>query len=43
MRAITQRLVPGQRVEITYVRDGAEKTVTIVLAERPEMPPSLNR
>lgn len=43
VRAITQRLVPGQRVEITYVRDGAEKTVTVVLAERPETPPSLNR
>ncbi len=43
VRAITQRLVPGQRVEITYVRDGAEETVTVVLAERPETPPSLNR
>jgi S1-C subfamily serine protease len=43
VRAITQRLVPGQRVELTYVRDGEEKTVTVVLGERPETPPSLNR
>jgi S1-C subfamily serine protease len=43
VRAITQRLVPGQRVEVTYLRDGDEKTVTVVLGERPEMPPSLNR
>jgi S1-C subfamily serine protease len=43
VRAITQRLVPGQRVEVTYVRDGDERTVTVVLGERPETPPSLNR
>jgi S1-C subfamily serine protease len=43
VRAITQRLVPGQRVELTFVRDGDERTVTVVLGERPETPPSLNR
>jgi S1-C subfamily serine protease len=43
VRAITQRLVPGQRVDVTYVRDGDEKTVTVVLGERPETPPRLNR
>jgi S1-C subfamily serine protease len=43
VRAITQRLVPGQRVDVTYVRDGDERTVTVVLGERPETPPSLNR
>jgi S1-C subfamily serine protease len=43
VRAITQRLVPGQRVDVTYVRDGNEKTVTVVLGERPQTPPGLNR
>jgi len=43
VRAITQRLLPGQRVELTIVRGKARKSVTVVLGERPATPPRLNR
>jgi S1-C subfamily serine protease len=42
VRAITQRLLPGQRVELTILRGNLQRTVTVVLGERPSTPPRLN-
>ena len=42
VRAVTQRLLPGQRVELTILRGNLQRTVTIVLGERPTTPPRLN-
>ena len=42
VRAITQRLLPGQEVELTLLRGNLQRTVTIVLGERPATPPRLN-
>jgi len=42
VRAITQRLLPGQRVELTILRGNLQRTVTVVLGERPATPPRLN-
>jgi S1-C subfamily serine protease len=42
VRAITQRLLPGQEVELTILRGNLQRTVTIVLGERPATPPRLN-
>ncbi|HXV56575.1 MAG TPA: trypsin-like peptidase domain-containing protein, partial [Gaiellaceae bacterium] len=43
VRAVTQRLLPGQSAELTVVRGGEELTLTVVLGERPATPPRLNR
>ncbi|HSK16634.1 MAG TPA: trypsin-like peptidase domain-containing protein [Gaiellaceae bacterium] len=42
VRAVTQRLLPGQSVELTVLRGNAERTITVVLGERPATPPRLN-
>ena len=42
VRAITQRLLPGQSVELTMLRGNLQRTVTVVLGERPSTPPRLN-
>jgi 2-alkenal reductase len=42
VRAITQRLLPGQSVELTIIRGNLQRTVTVVLGERPTTPPRLN-
>jgi S1-C subfamily serine protease len=42
VRAVTQRLLPGQRVELTILRGNLQRTVSIVLGERPTTPPRLN-
>jgi 2-alkenal reductase len=42
VRAVTQRLLPGQRVELIIVRDGEEQSVSVVLGERPATPPRLD-
>ena len=42
VRAITQRLLPGQSVELTILRGNLQRTVTVVLGERPSTPPRLN-
>jgi S1-C subfamily serine protease len=42
VRAVTQRLLPGQKVELTILRGNLQRTVTIVLGERPATPPRLN-
>jgi S1-C subfamily serine protease len=42
VRAITQRLLPGQSVELTILRGNLRRTVTVVLGERPTTPPRLN-
>jgi putative serine protease PepD len=43
VRAVTQRLLPGQNTELTILRDGERQTVTVRLGERPASPPRLNR
>jgi S1-C subfamily serine protease len=43
VRAVTQRLLPGQDTELTILRDGQRQTVTVQLGERPDSPPRLNR
>jgi 2-alkenal reductase len=43
VRAVTQRLLPGQNAELTILRDGERQTVTVRLGERPASPPRLNR
>jgi 2-alkenal reductase len=43
VRAVTQRLLPGQTAELTILRDGERQTVTVRLGERPASPPRLNR
>ena len=43
VRAVTQRLLPDQEVELTILRDGERRSVTVVLGERPASPPRLNR
>jgi 2-alkenal reductase len=43
VRAVTQGLLPGERVSLTVVRGIDRRTVTVVLGERPPTPPSLNR
>ena len=43
VRAVTQRLLPGQSTELTILRDGERETVTVRLGERPASPPRLNR
>jgi S1-C subfamily serine protease len=40
VRAVTERLRPGQTVNITIVRGGARRTVPVTLAERPANPDS---
>ncbi|MGH3022813.1 MAG: S1C family serine protease [Gaiellaceae bacterium] len=42
VRAITQRALPGQSVELTILRGNLQETVTVVLGERPSTPPRLN-
>ena len=42
VRAITQRLLPGQSVELTILRGNLQRTVTVELGERPATPPRLN-
>jgi 2-alkenal reductase len=39
VRAIGQRLLPGQEATLTVVRDGERRTVTVRLGERPPIPP----
>jgi S1-C subfamily serine protease len=43
VRAVTQRLLPGQSVELTVRRGDEEQVLTVVLGERPATPPRLNR
>ena len=43
VRAVTQRLLPDQEVELTILRGGERRSVTVVLGERPASPPRLNR
>jgi 2-alkenal reductase len=43
VRAVTQRLLPGQNTELTILRDGERQTVVVRLGERPASPPRLNR
>jgi 2-alkenal reductase len=43
IRAVTQRLLPGQSTELTILRNGERQTVTVRLGERPASPPRLNR
>jgi S1-C subfamily serine protease len=43
VRAVTQRLLPGQSAELTVLRGCEELTLTVVLGERPATPPRLNR
>jgi S1-C subfamily serine protease len=40
VRAVTERLRPGQTVPMTFVRDGARQTVRVTLANRPRNPDS---
>jgi S1-C subfamily serine protease len=40
VRAVTERLRPGQTVPITFVRGGARKTVRVTLTNRPPNPDS---
>jgi S1-C subfamily serine protease len=40
VRAVTERLRPGQTVNITIVRGGVRQTVPVVLADRPANPDS---
>jgi S1-C subfamily serine protease len=40
---VTQRLLPDQEVELTILRGGERRSVTVVLGERPATPPRLNR
>jgi S1-C subfamily serine protease len=40
VRAVTERLRPGQTVNITIVRGGARRTVPVTLAKRPTNPDS---
>jgi S1-C subfamily serine protease len=40
VRAVTERLRPGQNVPVTIVRDGARQTVRVTLANRPRDPDS---
>jgi S1-C subfamily serine protease len=40
VRAVTERLRPGQTVPVTIVRGGARKTVPVTLANRPRNPDS---
>jgi S1-C subfamily serine protease len=40
VRAVTERLRPGQTVPVTIVRDGAQQTVRVTLANRPRNPDS---
>ena len=42
VRAITQRLLPGQSVELTILRGNLQRTVDVELGERPATPPRLN-
>jgi 2-alkenal reductase len=42
VRAITQRLLPGEEVELTILRGNLQRTVQVVLGERPATPPRLN-
>ncbi len=42
VRAVTQRLLPGQSVELSILRGNLRQTVTVVLGERPSTPPRLN-
>jgi 2-alkenal reductase len=43
VRAVTQRLLPGEEVELTILRGTQRQTVTVQLGERPASPPRLNR
>jgi S1-C subfamily serine protease len=43
VRAVTQRLLPGEEVELTILRGTQRQTVTVRLGERPASPPRLNR
>jgi 2-alkenal reductase len=43
VRAVTERLLPGQRTQLTVVRDGRPLTVAVVLGERPATPPQDDR
>jgi S1-C subfamily serine protease len=40
VRAVTERLRPGQTVPVTIVRDGVRQTVRVTLANRPRDPDS---
>jgi 2-alkenal reductase len=43
VRAMAQRLEPGQRVRLTVLRSGEEVGVSVVLGERPPQPPDTGR
>jgi 2-alkenal reductase len=43
VRAVTQRLLPGEEVELTILRGTKRQTITVQLGERPASPPRLNR
>ena len=43
VRVVTQGRLPGQRVHITFLRDGDRRTVEVVLGERPATPPDTGR
>jgi S1-C subfamily serine protease len=43
VRAIAERLLPGQAATLTVLRDGERRDVRVVLAERPARPPSVDR
>ena len=43
VRAIAERLLPGQSAMLTVLRDGDRRNVRVVLAERPARPPSVDR
>jgi 2-alkenal reductase len=39
VRAVTQTLAPGQRTNVTIIRDGERLTVAVTVGERPATPP----
>jgi S1-C subfamily serine protease len=43
VRAIAERLLPGQTTMLTVLRDGERRHIRLVLAERPPRPPSVDR
>jgi S1-C subfamily serine protease len=43
VRAITERLLPGETTELTVLRGADRRVIRVVLGERPLQPPSGNR
>ena len=39
VRAISERLLPGQKTRLTVVRQGEHRTIDVLLGERPPVPP----